>query len=158
MRGTPVWLASVSRYNPLTGGRLATGSWTHEQLAEGTDMLRRLLGPAGDPTRERLFRMNITLCLHRAATDAEIETAMRNAPGAESIDLAGGPIEVLWESEPGSLSTKPCHNPRREYIDARDRQIWLPHDCGSCEPCRARAAIMRSRSPVGKGDDVVGSR
>ena len=61
-----------------------------------------------------------------------------------NVGDTGGPIEIVWENEPGSPSTKPCANPSREYLPQPngriDPLIWLPLDCGACESCQAREA------------------
>lgn len=138
MRGTPVWLASLSRPSRNHGGRLPTQLWSSDTVAESARLLRRVIGPAGDPDRERLFRMNVTLCLHRACTDAELASAPDWFRQAEPIDLAGGPIAVLWESESGAPSTRPCDRPTQIPLDPRHPLLWYPQDCGSCPSCRAR--------------------
>lgn len=143
MRGQPVWLASLSRRSPITGRRLATGNWSKQTVEESIDLLRRMIGPAGDRSRERIFRMNVTMCLHRALTAAEVAALPAYFHADPSVDLAGGPVEVLWESEPGWPSTMPCHDPRRYLLDPRDTQLWVPLDCGACPPCLARADLDR---------------
>jgi hypothetical protein len=142
MNGTPVWLCSMSRRSTTTGDILATGLWSPETVRASTALLRRVLGPAGDASRERLFRMNVTLCLHRAISEAEDAALPASFHAAAPIDLAGGPVEVLWESEPGSASTRPCAAPGRHPLDPRNPLLWVPLDCGRCEPCRARAGIV----------------
>src|SRR5262245_37115967 len=139
MRGRPVWLVSLSRRSPLRGGRLATSLWSERTMSDSIDLLRRVLGPAGDPEHERIFRMQVTLCIPRALTADEVERLPDYFHEAEPIDLAGGPVEVLWESEPGLPSTMPCRDPERIPIDPRNPLLWFPSDCGRCEPCRARA-------------------
>jgi len=141
MNGQPVWLASISRFRP-TGRRLYVPEWSASQLREAEKQLRLLVDGVGDVSRERLFRMNITLCLHRAATDAEVAAQpswFLNAPGC---GLAGGPVAVLSETVAGSASTKPCLQPRKHVIDATSVHGWIPVDCGRCEPCLAREAVI----------------
>jgi hypothetical protein len=163
MRGTPVWLVSVSRQSPITRGRLSTQVWSPAMLQESADVLRRVLGPAGDPTRERLFRMQISVCLHRAATPEEIAGLPAYFHADPATDLAGGPVEILFESEEGSASTRPCHTPRRLPLDPSNRLLWFPLDCGQCPPCRARAALdaeydaKRDRAPVSIRDLMRGA-
>lgn len=103
-------------------------------------MLRGALLRVGDTSRERLFRMNITYCLHRAATDAEVLGQDEHFRCEAPTGLAGGPIEILSETEPGAASTRPCIAPTKHHID-RDPLLWVPIDCGACEPCRARARV-----------------
>lgn len=109
-------------------------------MAESWALLRRCVGPSGDPTRERIFRMNITVCMHRAASDDDLERLPPSFFESEPTDLAGGPVEVLWENEEGSLSTQPCHNPERIPLDARNPLLWFPGACTACPPCQARSA------------------
>jgi hypothetical protein len=141
MAGTPVWLASLSRQSPLSGGRLATSIWSERLMSESTELLRRVLGPAGNPARERVFRMQVTLCVHRALTPDEVDSLPAYFHEDPPVDIAGGPVEIIWENEPGLPSTKPCHQPERISLDPRNRLLWFPADCGACAPCRARAAI-----------------
>jgi hypothetical protein len=143
MRGQPVWLASISRHSPLSNKKImATVLWTRPVRDASAALLRRLVGPAGDATRERLFRMNVTMCLHRALTDEEVDSLPPSFHTDPPTDLAGGPVEVLWESEPGWPSTRPCQRPTRHLLNPREPLLWLPIDCGDCEPCRARAALV----------------
>ena len=120
---------------------MATGLWTKQTVDDSAALLRRLIGPAGNPARERLFRMNVTLCLHRACTPEEVGALPAWFHEQPATDLAGGPVEVLWESEAGAETTKPCHNPIRQSFGYVDPLLWLPLDCGQCPPCRARAAL-----------------
>jgi hypothetical protein len=137
MDGQPVWLASISRKRE-NGRTIYVPEWSAAQLREAQKKLRQLLDGAGDVSRERLFRMNITLCLHRAATDAEVAAAPEWFLTAKGCGLAGGPVEVLAETVPGAPSTKPCLNPRMQVIEPGNKHAWIPVDCGRCEPCRAR--------------------
>jgi hypothetical protein len=143
MEGRPVWLASVSRRD--SAGKIKpTGTWTKADRAAGLNWLRALLGGVGDPRHERCFRMNITLCFHRALTTAE---EARIGPGC-AVHLAGGPIEVLWQKGcSDSPTTLPCRAPVRHQIDAGDDRLWVPLDCGECEPCRARALVQATGLP-----------
>jgi hypothetical protein len=140
MGGQPVWLASIGRVDRRNGRRIYVPEWTDRQLLDGVRQLRQVLRGVGNTRRERLFRMNVTLCLHRAATDAEVALQPPWFLTANGCGLAGGPIEILEETEPGTASTKPCAHPRREVIDDTNRYGWIPVDCGTCESCLARAA------------------
>lgn len=140
MDGQPVWLASFSRWRGDLA--IAVPRWTEGQFRDGQEQLYRILDGVGDPTRERLFRMNVTLCLHRAASDFEVSQLPRWFHSYPACGLAGGPVKVLWENVPGSLSTKPCAAPVKVKLDKRDPLLWFPEDCGRCAPCRARAAIV----------------
>jgi hypothetical protein len=145
MCGTPVWLCSISRQSPLTGGRLSTQVWSPETMKQSIALLRRVVGPAGNADRERIFRMQITTCLHRALTPDEIDRLPDWFHQAEPIDLAGGPVEILYETEPGLPSTRPCHNPTRYRIDEQNPLLWVPLDCKQCGPCIARLALQEAR-------------
>jgi hypothetical protein len=142
MDGWPVWLASVSRRSIVTDRLVPTGKWTPGQYREGMAILEKALHRAGDASRQRIFRMNITLCLHRALTVEEVGALPGSCP-VRPVNLAGGPIEVLWETVPGSDSTKPCHNPTREPLPGEPpiTDLWLPIDCQTCPPCLARKRI-----------------
>lgn len=127
------------------------------ELRDGFDRLRRVLGPVGDTSRERGFRMNLTLCLHRAVSDEELRrldvTCMR------PTHLAGGPVEVLWETEPGVPSTQPCRAPRMTTLLPGSR-VLVPMDCGECDTCRARAAVdpLPPVLPGGKMLEIASGR
>lgn len=146
MDGVPVYLASLSRRSALTGRPIATGLWMAETRERSADILRDVVGPLGDPGRERLFRMNVTLCLHRALTDAEVAALPPSFRDAPPLDVAGGPIEVLRETVPGRPSTRPCERPSRESLYPGNAQLWVPIDCGACPPCLARIEIERARA------------
>jgi hypothetical protein len=138
MNGQPVWLASISRIRN-NGTRFYVPEWSESQLRDAERRLRLVVDGVGDVTKERLFRMNVTLCLHRAATDAEVAAQPDWFLKAPGCGLAGGPVQVLSETIAGSLSTKPCEAPRKQVIDRYSVHGWIPVDCGACEPCRARS-------------------
>ena len=148
MAGVPVFLASISQRDRW-GQLVPTGSWTPEQRAAARRRLLEALRGVGDESRQRLFRMNITLCLHRALTDEEVADLPGWWHAAPATDLAGGPIEVLWENTPGAASTKPCRAPRRGSFPGAPPELWLPLDCGRCGPCLARAAVPSYRGLQG---------
>ncbi len=100
--------------------------------------LRQMLIGVGNTNRERLFRMNVTLCLHRAATDDEVAAQPGWFLTRPGNGMAGGPVEVLSETETGSDSTRPCRSPKKFVIDPGSPHGWIPTDCGVCEPCVAR--------------------
>jgi hypothetical protein len=143
MDGAPVWLVSVSRRSPLTGRIRTVPTWNEAERQETVALMRQVLEGAGDPGRERIFRIQVTMCLHRALSDAEIAGLPRWFHEAEAIGIAGGPVAILWENVAGRASTKPCENPHRRLLDPGSGQldVWIPIDCGWCEPCQARAAI-----------------
>lgn len=157
MDGEPVWLASVSirgnasRANPLLPDEwmiVPTGRWGPRMKAAGEEVLDKLLHGVGDDSRERCFRMNVTLCRHRALNPFEQEAVADWQSCRVARDLAGGPIEVMWtkglEETP---TTQPCESPRRALMDPRRPDLWLPEDCGRCAPCRARALVQRTGKP-----------
>lgn len=139
MNGQPVWLASVSRLRP-NGRTLYVPEWSPRQMREGERLLREVLAGVGDTSRERLFRMNVTLCMHRAATNEEVQAQAPWFLTARGNGLAGGPVEILSETEAGSQSTRPCHHPGKYIIDSSNPHGWIPADCGSCPPCLARSS------------------
>lgn len=107
--------------------------------------LRKVLDGVGDPTHERMFRMCLTMCFQRALTDEE-RTGLGDACQIEPEHLAGGSLEVLFHNGPPEpQSAKPCENVGRNdlrrpmlYGDRWWPRIWVPVDCGECEPCEAR--------------------
>lgn len=139
MDGRPVWLASCSlRRNDRL---VATGRYSQQQRYRAMLRCSELLAEVGDLARVRLFRMNITVCLHKALTDAEVEALVPSWSCGRGRDIAGGPVEVLWETVPGAESTRPCHAPARQIIAPARPDLWLPLDCGKCPPCLARASL-----------------
>jgi hypothetical protein len=109
---------------------------------ESERLLRtKALGGIGDERRERFFRMCVTACLHRGLTDAELAGLPASWHQAPAIDIAGGPVEVLWSKGiPDVLSARPCDHPTRKPFDPRRRatELWIPLDCGACPSCVAR--------------------
>lgn len=146
MNGRPVWLASVSLRNP---GTILTGEYNDKQRKRALRHLRGMLRGVGDPQWERLFRMNLTLCLHRALSEHERARLPASWSNTPAYDIAGGPIEVIYSRgvEPLWISADPCHSPKQHYIS---RRVWAPIDCGECPPCLARAEIMRTGKPCGE--------
>jgi hypothetical protein len=111
--------------------------WKHAEECLRFDAL----GGIGDQTRERFFRMCITACLHRGIRPDELASIPKWWHDAEAIDIAGGPVEVLWQKGvPEIPSAMPCHNPGRQIIGTR-LDLWVPVDCGECEPCIARQNV-----------------
>lgn len=142
MRGDPVWLASMSKRSLITGHLVPVTTWEPAMLASAVERLRTILGPAGDPARERVFRMNATVCLHRALSAAEVAALPPSFWAEGAAGLAGGPVEILSETEPGGLSTRPCERPSRSPLPgSRHPDLWVPIDCGSCAPCVARLRV-----------------
>ena len=145
MNGRPVWLASISRRRP-SGTTLYVPEWSPAQLREAEKLLLRTLLGVGDPNQERLFRMNITLCLHRAASAWDLSHVPAWFYAAPGTGLAGGPVAILRETVPGRASTKPCLAPIRDPLPGPigiplSPHAWVPKDCGRCEPCRSRARL-----------------
>lgn len=142
MNGQPVWLASLSRWTEA-GLVVPVPRWSKATRMDAIALLAQTLQGVGDPARQRIFRMNVTICQHRAATDAEVETQPPWFRLAAGFGMAGGPVEVLWENVRGSASTRPCVAPRaRRLPGATDPLLWVPQDCGRCAPCRARARVQ----------------
>ena len=91
-----------------------------------------------------MFRMNVTLCLHRAATEEEI-AGLPESWHNDLSGMAGGPVEVLWTKGCGSSpSAMPCHNPHQIIVDPKRPDLWAPGDCEECEPCLARKTLRGS--------------
>ena len=134
-----MWLASASYRDEQDN--IATGDWTEPQRKRAENALHNVLLRVGNPHRERLFRMNITLCLHRACTEKEKSALPHNFWQGQG-GLAGGPIELLRTTGlPPRPAALPCEKPERHLIDRTRPDLWLPIDCGQCPPCVARAAI-----------------
>lgn len=142
-----MWLASVA-LRDSAGEIIGNATWTPEmwRYAEMT-LTSTVLGGVGDRRRERLFRMNITLCLHRGVTPQELRRLPAWWHEADAVNLAGGPIEVLWSRGlPRTLSAEPCDNPTHRTLPPNGRQprpdLWVPEDCGRCPSCVARIAAQ----------------
>jgi hypothetical protein len=135
-----VWLASVSRTSP-SGKLLAAWTWGEGTKRAAARLLESALAGVGDASRERLFRMPITMCRHRALTQAEHDGLPRWWHDAPAMDLAGPPEEVLWtRGIPEIPSTMPCLDPGRRQLDARRTELYAIVPCGTCATCAARAA------------------
>lgn len=135
-----MWLASLSlrdKHGKVVGAEY----WDDRQLAYAQHLLTDvLLAGVGDPERERMFRMCITLCLHRGVRADELAQIPEWWHTAESVDLAGGPLHIYYaRGVPDVESAKPCHAPRKAHAFPGRRDLYLPEDCGQCPPCRARA-------------------
>lgn len=147
MDGRPVWLASVS-LRDKKGSPILTPKWSEGTMRRAQDALHAVVAGIGDPERERCFRMQVTVCLHRALSDSEIARLPDSWHRAPPVDLAGGPVEILWSKGIRDIpSCKPCVAPTKTPISALtgvrndDPDAWFPNDCGTCEPCHARTTI-----------------
>jgi len=93
--------------------------------------------------------MCATLCLHRGLSDDELE----RLPGGCQLarNLAGGPVHVYYSRgvTPGLMSGEPCERPGQDPLSGPHHEggrynrwlLWLPVDCGKCQPCRDRASV-----------------
>jgi hypothetical protein len=144
MDGQPVWLASISRRR-ANGRQVYVPEWSASQRRDAERRLYDLVAGIGDPGRDRMFRMNITLCLHRAATDGEVAAAPPWFLTARGRGLAGPPVEIISETVQGALSTRPCANPTRQQLGDKSPHAWMPIQCGQCPSCLARLALMATR-------------
>lgn len=138
-----MWLVSVS--HSIQGVIVPTEVWTRDERVKIADALVNIaLTGRGDATRERSFRMNITLCRHRALSQEEHAGLSCDWHASPPQDIAGGPVEILWSSPamPDTPSMHPCESPERRLIpQLKDPRLWLPIDCGKCPPCEGRAEI-----------------
>lgn len=140
MSGWPVWLASASLRDRRGQIRSALG-WDEPTAAAVSATLDTLLAGVGDPAHEREFVMCVTLCRHRALTEAEFAQLPAWWHEADAVDIAGGPVAVRWSrGVPATPAIEPCTNPGRERVGDPIGGLYLPEDCGQCEPCRARAS------------------
>jgi len=111
-------------------------------------LLEQVLKGAGNPERERVFRMCITLCMHRAIREDELRLIPAWWHQAEAVDIAGGPLEVLESRGVEEIASAfPCHAPGKRPFDPKRPDLWIPVDCGFCPPCMARKAV-RTRGPL----------
>lgn len=118
-----------------------TETWGPADFARGEEILQLVLSGLGDERQQREFRMCSTLCRHRAVTSAEALRLPASWWTDVAQDLAGGPVELLWERGiPPSLSTQPCEKPHWHYLDPFDPRLKFPLDCGRCASCQARSA------------------
>lgn len=142
MDGRPVWLASVSRRHPVTDAIIPTGEWVARPalLNKGGRILKEVLSGVGDRGFERLFRMNITLCLHRAMTEEEVAGLPAWWHDAPAVGIAGPAVEVLRSrGASGRPAQQPCEDPIRTLPQRGwDPRLWIPEGCGECGPCRDR--------------------
>lgn len=140
MQGWPVWLASVTLRDEQNRIR-PTETWNDEDRERASASLELALTGLGDESRQRQFRMCSTMCRHRAVTPAEADHLPESWWSEAARDIAGGPVELLWERGlPPSPGSRPCEHPSWMAIDRRDPRLKFPIDCGECEPCRVRAA------------------
>jgi hypothetical protein len=136
----------MSRRHPLSGSIIAAGRWAYRKirfrgaLVEPAEVLHAALEGLGQPDRERCFRMNVSLCLHRGATPEEV-AALPDTWHDDESGMAGGPVAVLWERGVKALtSALPCESPRHKTVIPGRPDLWIPVDCGRCAPCLARKA------------------
>lgn len=140
MDGEPVWLVSGS-LRDVRGEIVQTSRMTGSERVRVLDTMRTVLDGIGDPRHERCFRMNATMCIHRALTANEKGGLPAAWCAAPAIHFAGGPVELLWSTGiQDKPSVRPCRKPRRHWLTFT---LWIPLDCGRCEPCQARSAIER---------------
>lgn len=136
-----MWLVSVS--HSKAGEPVPTGEWVRDipRYVIAQDIIDRVLLGRGDEGKQRGFRMNLTLCRHRVLSAAEIDGLPESWKRVPPVDIAGGPVEVMFETPdmPTTPATKPCENPGREFMDGLDpARFWIPIDCGACTPCQHR--------------------
>lgn len=136
----------MSRRVPLTGEIIPTGEWVgRPALFNRTlQVLKDVLRGVGDTAFERVFRMNATLCIHRAMTLDEMVSLPAWWREAPAVGIAGPAVEVLSSrGASGRPAQQPCENPRRTVppIPGYDPRLWIPEGCGVCEPCVDRARV-----------------
>lgn len=141
-----MWLASISRRLGKSNDPHPAESYSARERQQAEILLHRVLDGVGDERWGRHFRMCLTQCLHRGLSDAELE---RLSTGACTVGrgIAGAPLEVFWQRgvPDDCQSAKPCHAPGRDYLTPT---IYLPRDCGTCVPCRARSDITSRLRPA----------
>lgn len=138
MDGEPVWLASVSTWKK--GQLFPAERHNKYERRDAIALARTVLNGVGNQERERVFRMCITVCIHRALS--EEEKANLKPSSCPIKNLAGAPVEIIEERGcVPSLSTLPCENYRKRLIVPARRDLWVPAECGACPTCLARSAI-----------------
>ena len=105
-------------------------------------MLMGELRGVGDEQTERVFRMCLTLCFHRALTKEEEVLLPDGWSKAPYAGIAGGPVEIIRQNVPSTPSCLPCEDPTKLPLSPHDASLWIPGDCGRCEPCKAREACL----------------
>lgn len=140
-----MWLASVSRRD-RTGAIVPASTWGLGVRNKAEKILLEVLRGVGDRSRERLFRMNITLCLHRGMTEKEEDGLPEWWHDACAVDPAGGGVEIFRSRGTSDRpSVMPCLRPTRTYPPGcTDERLWIPIDCGECEPCRDRILVREA--------------
>ena len=103
--------------------------------------MRKVLKGVGNQSMETCFRMNVTLCMQRALTEAEAQQL--TCPLDAAIRLAGAPVELLWVKGVTGHTLRPCENVIKHVIDPTRPDLWFPIDCENCEPCEARLQHLR---------------
>ena len=144
-----MWLVSVSKRNPKTGQIVPNTRWPDWVKDKARKALWQVMSGAGDLNIGwRLFRMNITYCLHIAVSDRELELLPVVWQDQMGTALAGGPVAVLDSGNCAtSPSVLPCEHPTREPLPLSGNQLvtdpdmWFPRDCRLCEPCLDRIRI-----------------
>jgi len=102
----------------------------------------------GDRSGKRFWCIN-PACAWRGVTPKELRLLPDWWHVARSVNLAGGPVEVLWSKGlPDTPSAQPCAIPRREPINPRRPDLWAPIDCGECPSCLARKAYEACPGPA----------
>ena len=117
-----MWQASQSKRDGA-GRLVATERWAPAFVAATVDRLRGVLAGVGDPSLERVVRMALSLSVYRATAEEEaaaLPVAFWQCP---PVHLFGGAVEIVSETVPGKLSTRPCEHPGRSPIGG-DRRAW----------------------------------
>lgn len=133
----------------MSGAIVPTGEWTGRPalLNKGMRILKEVLRGAGDRRYERVFRMNATLCMHRAMTEEEVASLPESWHDAPATGIAGPSVEVLYSRGASDRpAQQPCEHPTRGIppIPGYDPRLWIPEDCGLCEPCLDRSAAREA--------------
>lgn len=135
----------------MTGTIIPTGEWITKPAARNKALriLKEVLAGVGDTAFERTFRMNVTLCIHRAMTRNEVAELPEWWHRAPAGDGAGPAVEVVSSrGATGRPVQQPCDSPRRVLppISGYDPRLWFPEGCGQCEPCLDRVRVREEES------------
>lgn len=137
-----MWLASASMRN-ASGEVVGAPRWGHGVNLTAEKLIDEALAGVGDASMERCFRMPVTLCRHRALTDAEAAALPQWWHDAPAIDIAGPLLEVVWSRGiKESPTLQPCAEPGRQPIPgSKQSDLYLIVPCERCASCLARAAV-----------------
>ena len=150
-------------YGVRFSGLYPTREWSSTERKAAWKVLRAALTGVGDGARwERMFRMDVTMCLHRGLSDEEMERLPTR--GCPTSHLAGGPVEVFYSRgiPDGLLSCDPCDNPQGQRLAGPNHKhpnpwdLYVYEDCRFCGPCLQRMQIAEDPAEFISNPGMVG--